>query len=110
MKSLITLLLLLPSLGSCTLQDDYYSNDYYRQPPPPTARVNVPYNSFNTYHRRAAAPRNYHSHDNAEVAENGTTHGHQSESNTTIHQHGNNYDSQSHGHTYNGNNRNHGHD
>ncbi|MDP1602832.1 MAG: hypothetical protein Q8M03_06155 [Legionella sp.] len=112
MKRSMLLLMLLPLLGSCSIQEDYYNNDYYQAQPLMMTRTNGPYNSFNrfTRHDRQIAPRNYHSHDNATVATNERTHGHQSDNTTTVHRHGDLQENNIHGHTDYSNNRTHGHD
>lgn len=112
MKRSLVLLLLLPLLGSCSVQEDYYGNDNYYSSPQSMARVNGPYNSFNHFTRRqrSVVPRNYHSHRNASVATTDRFHGHQGASNTTIHRHDDNQDNRNHGHPDEWNNRSHGHD
>lgn len=98
MKRLI-MLLVLPFLGSCTIEDDYYNNDYRR--PPPRAQVEVPsYHSSNQYrHHRDVVAGNPRV-DIATVAHS------DSRSNTKTY--GN--DTRSQDYAGNNGNRNHGHD
>jgi hypothetical protein len=66
MKRSFLLLLALPVLSSCGIEDDYYMNDY--RYPPPQARVETPYYSAPSYegsghyHGHQSAYRRYHGH------------------------------------------------
>ncbi|KTD48718.1 hypothetical protein Lrub_1069 [Legionella rubrilucens] len=66
MKRSFWLLLALPVLSSCGIEDDYYMNDY--RYPPPQARVETPYYSApyesgpGHYHGHQSSYRRYHGH------------------------------------------------
>ena len=107
MKRIFALVLLLPSLGSCTVENDYYDN--YREPP--RARVEVPYSPVHRH--REVAPRNYnHSHDRRVVVRKPANHHeHDSAPDTRVHGHDNrNHNPGTYEQSDNSNVRAHGHD
>lgn len=71
MKRLFVLLFLLPSLGSCTIEEGYYRD--YREPP---ARVRVEAPNYHTHRHYHEAPR----HEHPYAAPNTKEHGHVSRS------------------------------
>ena len=80
MKRLLALLSLLPSLGSCTLENDYYYYDRYYEPAP------RPF-----YYHSAPAPRAYHHYHHHENRES-HYHGHGSVMpESRVHEHPGNY-------------------
>lgn len=110
MKRLYFLLFLLPSLGSCTLENDYYSD--YREPPP-RVRVQTPSSPVHGYYPEATPSRSYHhrnhgrrevivptapQHGHSYVAPQSREHGHYNKGNES--QYGNNNQAivRSHGH------------
>lgn len=125
MKRLLVLLFLLPSLGSCTIENDYYDGYY----PPAGARVEVPYVHSHSSHeayreapissrshrhyneRRTRRERSYHGHN--DVVPEGRTYGHNSRPDARTHGH-NETDAKVHGHENDdvaaADNNAHGHD
>jgi hypothetical protein len=98
MKRLI-MLLVLPLLGSCTTDADYYRNDYRRMPP--SAHLEAPtYHSSHQYrHHRDVAP------GNSRVDRAVSVHG---DNPTNAYTHGKNTHTQDYADSRG--NRNHGHD
>jgi hypothetical protein len=59
MKRSIMLLLLLPAVSACSVENDYYTNDYRYNPTPPV-RVERPY--YPNRYRESQRPGNVHGH------------------------------------------------
>ena len=112
MKHVFMLLLFLPTLGSCTME-----NDYYRDYPEPSARVRVdsPYYPVRRYYREAPAPapaphQHRHNEERREVvrpvapARHGhgstipTRRGYNNRSNVHTHEQAEQSDNRTHGH------------
>jgi hypothetical protein len=62
MKRFFVLLLLLPSLGSCTIEGDYYDHYYWR----PDATIVTPY-VVHPHYRPVPIPRRHHYHHRKRV-------------------------------------------
>lgn len=96
MKRTFIYLLILPLLASCSMEDDYYTNDY-RRGPLPTARVDNP----NQYHghddRDVPASANTHQHDEPTVTIRSTTrHEHREDNESNVMKQYNDYTAHSH--------------
>ncbi|HHF7344854.1 TPA: hypothetical protein ACPSKE_001293 [Legionella feeleii] len=64
MKRLLALLPLLPSLGSCTLENDYYYDRYYEAPRPYYRYHSTP-SPYHHYHHHEDSESHYHGHSSA---------------------------------------------
>lgn len=98
MRYLVSSLVVLPLLLSCTEIQNDYSNPGYYAPPPPQVEVNPGYarketRNYHGHHQQRPAPRGkvYHGHEemdeSAQVQDN--VHGHD-DNNTKVHGHSGN--------------------
>lgn len=111
MKRAFLLLSFLPTLGACTMENDYYG-DYYQ---PPQVSVQTPYTEVHRHYRDAPPPRSYrnHGHRQREVvvpvpapqrhghsysSPNSRVHGHDSRINENIHSQNREANTRVHGH------------
>lgn len=96
MKRRLIYLMILPLLASCSMEDDYYTNDY-RRPPLPSARVEVP-NQYHGHEDRPVYSRdNYHQHDEPSVTIRArTNHGHREDNESNVMKQYNDYNTHSH--------------